>query len=188
MTYTNTLEEFDLTNPYRVMRMEARKTQQYLADICDVEEQYIRRLEQGLVNTATDGVSRELLDMLPSSYITAGRNIGEKIEYISNWYSGWQRVKREKMGRLVEEDLPECTMSPMDFRHWVMSWLVEDGSEQNVNEIRDKSSVYAFCRAFSLHPATVQRWEKVGGPMPPTIRVAMGQANIAVDQVTFRRN
>lgn len=171
MTYTNVVEESDATNPFRVMRMEARRTQQYLADICDVQEQYIRRLEQGLVNTATEGVIRELLDMLPSSYITLP-TVGQRIQYVKEWYTNWQAKRRRDLIELIPEKIPDG-LGPRETRIWVMSWLVEDGSEENSQEIIDKCSVYNFCRAFSLHPYTVQRWETVGGEMSPTIKQAL---------------
>lgn len=169
MTYTSIVEESDAKNPFKVMRTDARKTQQWLADICDVGEQYIRRLELGLANSATESIIRELLDILPHDYVS-GRTIGEQISAVQGWYRNWQIARRNSLGDLIGDDVPKNFDSPVAFRLWVMSWLVEDGSEANVQEIIDKSSVYEFCRAFSIHLSTVQEWEKNGGAMPPTIR------------------
>lgn len=179
MTYTSIVEESDAKNPFKVMRMDARKTQQWLADICDVGEQYIRRLELGLANSATEGIIRELLDILPHDYVT-GRTVGEQISAVQSWYKTWQRERRIAIGSLIGDDVPYRFDSPVAFRLWVMSWLVEDGSEANVQEIIDKSSVYEFCRAFSIHLSTVQEWEKNGGPMPPTIRGVFIQVGLPV--------
>lgn len=171
-------------NPYTQMRADANRTQQYLADISDVNEQFIRRLEYGLLNSGNRRVSRELLDILPSDYwkeisqylyqldedsllytYTPHKppTVDQQIDMVELWYKAWQRQTRAEAGQRLKEkgfvQPPNWRVTPIDFRLTVMSVLLEDGTEESFAELAAKCSVYEYCVTFSMHPFSVQRWE-----------------------------
>lgn len=180
------LSASDAANPYYVLRTAAKKTQKYIADLLDIQEQSVRRLEHGLFNTGNRDVARELIDCLPSDFIK-GNTTSEKIDAVMRDYAAWQAVRRRTVGEFLKKkgyENPPGVVSPIDFRLWLMSYVVSD---------EDEVSVFQFCRLFSLHPYTVQRWETGAVKsshrltLPPSMEQALAQAGLDTSHVVFAR-
>lgn len=215
MTYTNSyekvMEDTHNLNPYVVMRKNASLTQGGLADILDMSEQVVRKLEYGLFAGHNPSVTRELIDSLPGDYhlvilahltslgmtnpefyrLASGGHgcktstTTQRIELVALWYTLWQKYRRHAIGRLLKAngfELPLPALMPEDFMHWVMSYLNDA-----------PATVFEFCKALSLHPYTVQRWLTRTGAtgVPPSLvgplTTVLAEVDVDLDDVVFAR-
>lgn len=196
-----------MRNPYSQMRIDARRSQKEIAQFTDNTEQYIRRLEHGLITTPDLRVAREIFDDLPSGYTNkilgelnknmdvvdheeyakvclevGGRpNMDQALRIFEFYYKTWQRFVRRGTKEALSEagmESPPVGAAPQDIRLWVLSYLVPS---ENMSE--EFFSVRNFCTLISLHPSTWERWEKGHPKIQPSENIKSVLAEIGINLV-----
>lgn len=194
-----------MRNPYFQMRMDARRSQSDLCKSADITDQYVRKLEHGLITTPDLRVAREIFDDLPTGYtnkiigvlhanmdvvdskefedicvsLGARPTMDKKLELFALYYKTWQRYVRSILRDALSLSgfaSPPVGTSPSDIRFWIMSYVAPDEATEEFYSVRN------FCTLISLHPSTWERWEK-GYPkvkISPTVRVILHEIGVDV--------
>lgn len=213
LTYAQVMEETHELNPYVIMRKDANLTQAGLAEILDLSEQVVRKLEYGLFAGPNRTVTRELIDTLPNNYhaniVSAMTNLNlseeqwvnvleiadknttttkERMKLVEVWYHAWQTFRRKAVGQLLKDAgfyMPPKVVTTTQFYRWIMVHLVAEDEE---------ITVFEFCKALSLHPYTVQRWlgrDTRGFDVPPSLveplTTVLAEVDIKLEDVVFAR-
>lgn len=131
--------------------------------LCDVDTQFIQRLEAGLINEPSVGVLEVLCEYPANANTTIDTALSE--------YDKWRRHVRESH-RVDIHSLgfywPKADyLNARQIISWINSFFV--GTDQEYED-----TVNGFCRRLLLHPYTVQRW--IEGSYSPTVDSAIEQA------------
>lgn len=155
-----------LEHPLRYYRREKGLTQRGLAEHLEtqdlslfgndtVSEQWVRRLELGLVNpdtnflpvvnalAPTEGMINRytllLVETAPAIELATDK-FPHPVNHIHDWYRVLRYAARQKLEPMALT--PESLLSEINA------------------ELNNQPTVYAFCRSLGLHPFTVQTWVK----------------------------
>ena len=154
MTTTGRLD-YEAQNPYVVLRKSLKLTQEEVARLGGTTEQYVRRLEQGMVSASSGAVAVALYH--------AG--------HAKSQHSYVRTVARSALRNLRALNPLRPYTGPLDYHNpqtfekyveaWFDYWMQVSRAQVTVKQLQAVGSVYAICRLLLLHPYVVQRYAKV---------------------------
>lgn len=210
----------ELPHPIKVYRREAGLTQAALATLLEkedlslmgednVSEQWVRRLELGLVNPDTNfvPVARELVRLMAG--YTQGNDV--TVEKLLLRYTGLLLANSTEPLRVdapLEQNYPQYIV--WQIRDWydvkrqiAYAELADEQKNYTLpvhpevlqqvicRDLGEKETVYSFCRALGLHPFSVQSWVKVNSmdpqDWPAPVRAALVDIGLGDYVEAYRR-
>ena len=162
--------DIDQFNPYALLRKHFGLTQTTVAEQINVSEQYIRRLEQGLVSGPKGA--------LAGFYYNLAAERGMTLPQLQRYISGQiillcnQHVKLYS-GKIAFNNKHEFEEVVDD---WFDFWVT--AKRYNAPLEPKPRTIYEFCRRLVVHPYVVQRYlqQERDAVVPLSVAQAMGQA------------
>ena len=139
--------EVDDLNPALVLRRYLRITQNSLALEIGVSEQYVRRLEQGLVSNTKGNLASFIWYKVKSDY---------DISELHNFILEHIRLLSIAGGSSFDEQVAFSSSKELEhlIDRWWLYWL--EVKRLTVNHYPQPKTVYDFCRRLAIHPYIIQ--------------------------------
>ena len=164
------------SNPFRLLREQAKLTQAEIAKEMDVTIQYIYKHEHGLINSPSWQLAHLLLDHAPEPGLT-------EYQILDDFYA-WVQDMRGIVRSCIKDGGESLLNGPLydvfTFEAFMFNFNAVVGAK--LRETSDPRSRQMFYRLLCVHPRAVQLFTakpKGYSPMPETLKDALLQTGIS---------